>query len=398
MPALGHDLPASASCRRPEGAPEDRCLQGHKARQRLRIGEQAEQAPPPAWPAASTSAASRLRRRECIRRQDRERDKESRANCPAPGHAGHGSENRPAPGQIKHGEQEAIAVARARPPRRPSTARMKMNGVARPSCGAQEFDQKAHGEMTVRRRGRTGRRRSPSDAATATKDWAGRSASASSAAGPGPGRPQPGARARRLANSQSKAPAPRNSAEYLDNSAKPAATPAHSHQRPSPRALHLGETKQKRGAGDDGRHVRRRRQHLHADHQGEIEQQRRQRGAPSSFRDRTRRARQTNQLASTDRSTPLARTPKARVAEQQCAGADQPSDRGRMIEIAGVPDAWTKASNRLRRRRAAAAPPSRARTRRSADRDQEHAGIARHDVTAPARRTGWTWRNSTRRP
>ena len=95
------------------------------------------------------------------------------------------------------------------------------------------------------------------------------------------------------------------------------------------------QAEQKRGAGGDGRHVRRRRQHLHIDHQGEIEKQRGQEGAALVIQQDARRAPDKNGRQGRQKNAG-GTDAEGDIAEQRRARADQPGDGGRMVEIAEV--------------------------------------------------------------
>ena len=167
--------------------------------------------------------------------------------------------------------------------------------------------------MSVRRRGRTGTRMSSSDAAIATTDWAGKSEA--------PTRRQPRARAFSarmralgLASSQATRPRPRTVRNIWT------AAQARRHAGPKPPVsvawCFAASSRQNRNAAvaamDGVSGVSR--QHFHAGHQGQIEQQRRQRGAPFIPQDRPAPACHTNQLASGDRIDAAERARRIRVS------------------------------------------------------------------------------------
>ena len=239
--------------------------------------------------------------------------------------------NRPAPARSA-ASRKPVARARAWHAQGPHAIRTKINGVARPNCAPRNSHKKARGRDGRADRGRTGRRRSSSDACCHSRLGA-KIASASTAPAQGQG-VLSHRRASRSMSSQSKRACAQKQHRIFRQQPRPAATP-----RPATSALPPACTRarqiDKTGAGDDGGHVRRRRQHLHPDHQGEIEQQGRERCARPHPSRCLRAARQTNQLASTDSSTPLTRTPNGVSPKTMVPARISQAISGRMIEIAG---------------------------------------------------------------
>ena len=237
---------------------------------------------------------------------------------------------------------------------------------------------------------------SPSDAATATRDWAGRSAA--------PAARPPRARAfsaRRSAlaagtAARASAPAPRKEAGIFGQQAQ-----ARGHAGPQPPASVAAcpaaspdKRETPRVAAMDGMSG------VAASISTSIIKVRLNSSAASAARrfilqrSPRRLPRQTSWRAPTE-ITPPNRTPKALSPNSKRAGADHQGDGGRMIVIARrqMPGpqpviGFVGGERQQRRHHARAGQISAAMTRPA----------LRAAITARARRTRWTWRNSTRRP
>ena len=186
--------------------------------------------------------------------------------------------------------------------------------------------------------------------APATRDWAGKSAAPAARPAQGQGVLSQGSRARTGQQPDQARPRPGTARNIWTSSARPAATPA-----PQPPACR----RRFAAAGPDKKEIRRRWRRTacpasppaspHSIIKVRLNSSAAAMARASSFRSIARRFATRTSWPGTDSITPPTRTPKTVSPKRQCRRGSprrwRADDR-----IAGSPDAWTKASNRLHRR------------------------------------------------